>query len=47
MTGRESEIPSTIKTEVIEIIRELNHLPMTDIEFTKEMVHKLALSVNK
>ncbi len=47
VTGKNVSIPNDIKPEVIEIIRELNHLPEKDIEFTKEMVHRLALTAER
>ena len=47
VTGKESSIPATIKPEVAEIIREMNHLPIADIAFAKEMVHRLVLSAEK
>ena len=47
VTGKDSSIPTTIKPEVIEILQEMNHLPNHDIAFTKEMVHRLVLSMGK
>ena len=47
VTGKEAPVPATIKPEIIEIIQEMNHLPTSDIAFTKEMVHRLTLSVGK
>ena len=47
VTGKNSEIPDTIKPEVINLIRDMNHLPDKDIEFIKEMVRRLILSVDK
>ena len=47
VTGKESAVPVSIKPEVIEIIHEINHLPLQDIAFTKEMVHRLMLSIGK
>ena len=47
VTGKNSEIPDTIKPEIINLIRDMNHLPDKDIEFIKEMVRRFILSVDK
>lgn len=47
VTGKNSEIPDTIKPEIINLIRDINHLPDKDIEFIKEMVRRFILSVDK
>ena len=47
VTGKNSEIPDTIKPEIINLIRDMNHLPDKDIELIKEMVRRLILSVDK
>lgn len=47
VTGKNSEIPDTIKPEIINLIRDMNHLPDKDIEFIKEMIRRLILSVDK
>ena len=47
VTGKNSEIPDTIKPEIINLIRDINHLPDKDIEFIKEMVRRLILSADK
>ncbi len=47
VTGKNSEIPDTIKPELINLIRDMNHLPDKDIEFIKEMVRRFILSVDK
>ena len=47
VTGKNSDIPDTIKPEIINLIRDINHLPDKDIEFIKEMVRRLILSVDK
>ncbi len=47
VTGKNSEIPDTIKPEIINLIRDINHLPDKDIDFIKEMVRRLILSVDK
>ncbi len=47
VTGKNSEIPDTIKPEIINLIRDMNHLPDKDIEFIKEMVRRLILSADK
>lgn len=45
VTGTDSSIPSEIKPEVIDIIREINHLSENDLRFTKEMVRRLRMPV--
>ena len=45
VTGKDSAIPHTIKPEVIDIIREINHLSENDLHFTKEMVQRLRLPI--
>ena len=47
VTGKNSEIPDTIKPDIINLIRDMNHLPDKDIEFIKEMIRRLILSVDK
>ena len=47
VTGKNSEIPDTIKPEIINLIRDMNHLPDKDIEFIKEMIRRLIHSVDK
>lgn len=47
VTGKNSEIPDTIKPEIINLIRDMNYLPDKDIEFIKEMIRRLILSVDK
>lgn len=47
VTGKNSEIPDTIKPEIINLIRDMNHLPDKDIEFIKEMIRRFILSVDK
>ena len=47
VTGKNSEIPDTIKPEIINLIRDMNHLPDKDIEFIKELVRRFILSVDK
>lgn len=45
VTGKDSSIPTSIKTEVIDLIREINHLSEKDFQFTKEMVKRLRLPI--
>ena len=47
VTGKNSDIPDTIKPEIVNLIRDLNHLPDKDIGFIKELVRRLSLSVDK
>mgnify|MGYP002521502294 CR=1 FL=1 len=47
VTGKNSEVPETIKPEIIDLIRDMNHLPEKDIDFVKEMVRRLTLSMDK
>ena len=47
MTGKNSDVSDTIKPEIINIIRDMNHLPDKDIDFVKEIVRRLILSVDK
>ncbi len=47
VTGKNSDIPDTIKPEIVNLIRDINHLPNKDIDFLKEMVRRFTLSVDK
>ncbi len=47
VTGKNSEVPETIKPEIINLIRDINHLPEKDIDFVKEMVRRLTLSIDR
>ena len=47
VTGKSSEVPEIIKPEIIDLIRDMKHLPEKDINFVKEMVRRLALSTDK
>ena len=45
VTGKDSAIPNAIKDDVIDLIREINHLSEHDLQFTKEMVRRLRVPV--
>ena len=47
VTGKNSDIPDSIKPEIINLIRDMNHLPDKDINFVREMVKRLILSKDK
>ncbi len=47
VTGKNSSVPDNINPDVIELIKDVNHLPSEDIAFVKEMVRRLKLSTNK
>ena len=47
VTGKDTNIPSSIKPEVIDIIREINHLSNGDLRFTKEMVRRLRVPIKE
>lgn len=47
VTGKNSDIPDSIKPEIINLIRDMNHLPDKDISFVREMVKRLILSKDK
>ena len=47
VTGKNSDIPDTIKPEIVNLIRDINHLPDKDIDFLKEMVRRFLLSIDK
>ena len=47
VTGKNSDIPDTIKPEIVNLIRDINHLPDKDIDFLKEMVRRFMLSIDK
>ena len=47
VTGKNSKIPETIKPEIIDLLKDINHLPDKDIDFVKEMVKRLILSIDK
>ena len=45
VTGKDSSIPSSIKSEVIDLIREINHLSERDLQLTREIVERLRMPV--
>ena len=45
VTGTDTTLPQSIKPEVIDIIREINHLSDNDLQFTKAMVRRLRIPV--
>lgn len=47
VTGKNSDIPDSIKPEIINLIRDMNHLPDKDISFVREMVKRLILSKDR
>ena len=47
VTGKNSEIPESIKPEIISLLKDINHLPDKDIDFIKEMVKRLIQSMDK
>ena len=47
VTGKNSSVPDNITPDVMELIKDVNHLPSEDIAFVKEMVRRLRLSVDK
>ena len=47
VTGKNASIPDNINPDVIELIKDVNHLPSEDIAFVKEMVRRIKLSNNK
>lgn len=47
VTGKNSSVPDNINPDVIELIKDVNHLPSEDIAFVKEMVRRIKLSNNK
>ena len=47
VTGKNSSVPDNITPDVIELIKDVNHLPSEDIAFVKEMVRRIKLSNNK
>lgn len=47
VTGKNSEVPESIKPEIIELLRDINHLPEKDFLLIKEMVRRLILSIDK
>ena len=45
VTGKNSDIPDTIKPEIVNLIRDINHRPDKDVAFIKEMVKRLLQSI--
>lgn len=41
VTGRDSSVPIDIRKDVIELIREINHLSVEDFEYVRSLVSRL------
>ena len=46
VTGKNDKIPDNINPEIIKLMKDINHLPSDDINFIKELVRRLKLSVD-
>lgn len=44
VTGTNESVPANIKPDVIDIIKEINHLSQNDIDLVKELTHRIAKS---
>ena len=43
VTGKDTSIPKSIKPEVIDLVREINHLSERDLQLAKDMVRRLRI----